>query len=386
MGHLDEAVAAYRQAIRLKQDFPEAHNNLGDALHQKGQLDAAVLAYREAIRLRPNSAEAHSNLGTALREKGQLDAAVAACRQAIRLKNDYPEAHNNLGNALADMGHLDEAVAAYREAIRLKPDSPAAHYNLGLTLAKKGLLDEAVAACRQAIRLKKAYPEAHCNLGLVLLKKGQFVEALAVLKRGHVLGSRDPHWRYPSAQWVRQCKRWIQLDAELPAILRGETTPASDVARLELARLCYVKRLYHSAARFFEGAFTGSPKLAEDLKSGQRYAAAVSAARAGCGQGEEAAKLDANERARWQKQALNWLRADLVLWTKQLESGTPQDRKAVAARLQHWQRDRDLAGIRDAAPLAKLPPAEQEACRRLWAQVEAVLRQAQGKASARAPK
>jgi hypothetical protein len=190
----------------------------------------------------------------------------------------------------------------------------------------------------------------------------------------------------PSAQWIRQCERWIQLGAELPAILRGETPPASDAARLELARLCSMKRLYRSAARFFEEAFTGSPKLAEDLKNGNRYAAAASAARAGCGQGEEAAKLDEKEWARWRQQALKWLEADLFLWTRHLESGTPLDRKSVAARLQHWQRNRDLAGIRDAALLAKLPPAEQEACRGLWAQVEAVLRQAQGKASARAPK
>ena len=131
---------------------------------------------------------------------------------------------------------------------------------------------------------------------------------------------------------------------------------------------------------------TGSPALAEDLKNGNRYAAARVAARAGCGQGEEAAKLDEKERTRWRKQALNWLRADLTLWTRQLESGTQLDRKTVVATLQRWQQERVLAGIRDAALLAKLPPAEQEACARLWAQVEAVLRQAQGKASASAPK
>jgi len=102
------------------------------------------------------------------------------------------------------------------------------------------------------------------------------------------------------------------------------------------------------------------------------------AARAGCGQGEEAAKLDGRERARWRKQALKWLEADLLLWTKLLEGGTPPDHKTVAARLQHWQRNRDLAGIRDAALLAKLPPGEREACSRLWADVEAVLRKAVG--------
>jgi eukaryotic-like serine/threonine-protein kinase len=385
-GQLDEAVAACREAIRLKQDYPEAHSNLGVALAAKGRLDEAIAAYREAIRLKKDYPEAHSNLGVALAHKGQRDEAVAAFRQAIRLKQDYPEAHNNLGLALRQKGQLGEAIAAYREAIRLKQDFPEAHYNLGLAFKRKGQLDEAIAAYRKAISFKKDYAEPYCNLGHLLQHKGQFAEALAALKRGHELGSRNPRWPYPSAQWVRQCERWLQLDARLPAILRGEITPVSDAERVELALVCGMKQLYRSAARFFEEAFTGSPALAEDLKRGNRYAAARAAARAGCGQGEEATKLDEKERARWRKQALKWLEADLVLWTKQLESGTPQDRKTVAARLQHWQRDRDLAGIRDAALLAKLPPAEQEACTRLWAQVEAVLQKAQGKASARASK
>jgi hypothetical protein len=215
----------------------------------------------------------------------------------------------------------------------------------------------------------------------VLQQRGQFAEALVALKRGHELGSKNPRWPYPSAQWVRQCERWVQLDARLPAILRGEAKPASDAERIEFAVLCHYKRLYRTAARFFEEALTRSPALA----NGNRYSAVCAAALAGCGQGEEAAKLDEKERARWRKQALTWLEADLALWTKRLQGGTPQDRKAVAVALQHWQRNKDLAGIRDAAPLAKLPPGEREACTRLWAQVADLLLKAQGKAGATAP-
>jgi hypothetical protein len=45
--------------------------------------------------------------------------------------------------------------------------------------------------------------------------------------------------------------------------------------------------------------------------------------------------------------------------------------------LQHWQTDPDLAGLRDPEPLAKLPESEQEACRKLWADVAALLKKAQ---------
>jgi hypothetical protein len=46
--------------------------------------------------------------------------------------------------------------------------------------------------------------------------------------------------------------------------------------------------------------------------------------------------------------------------------------------LQHWKADGALAGIRDPAALAKLPAEEQQASRKLWSKVDAILASAQG--------
>ncbi|MGA2443273.1 MAG: tetratricopeptide repeat protein, partial [Tepidisphaeraceae bacterium] len=116
-----------------KPDFAQAHGNLGIALVDAGQLDEALAAYRQAIRLNPDLAEVHSNLGNALQDNGQLDQAIACHRQAIRINPDYAKAHNNLGNALKDVGQLDQAIASYRQAMLLKPDYPSAHSNLVFT-------------------------------------------------------------------------------------------------------------------------------------------------------------------------------------------------------------------------------------------------------------
>ena len=104
--------------------------------------------------------------------------------------------------------------------------------------------------------------------------------------------------------------------------------------------------------------------------------------RPGCGQGEDAKELDDKERAGWRQQALDWLRADLDLRTKQLDGGKPEDRKAAGYALRYWQADAALAGVRDAAELAKLPADEQEAWRKLWADVEALLKKDTGEVTA----
>jgi hypothetical protein len=71
-----------------------------------------------------------------------------------------------------------------------------------------------------------------------------------------------------------------------------------------------------------------------------------------------------------------WLKAELALWTRQLENGPAEVRRI----LQHWQRDPDLAGLRAEAALAKLPPAEREAGRQLWAEVDSLLQKAREQA------
>ena len=63
-------------------------------------------------------------------------------------------------------------------------------------------------------------------------------------------------------------------------------------------------------------------------------------------------------------------------WANHLGTNTPQAKGEVRQSLGHWQRDPDLAGLRDPAGLAKLPPDEPEACRKLWAEVAALLKRA----------
>ena len=57
---LDEAVACYRRALKLKPDYAEAHYNLGNALQDQGKLDEAVDCYRRAVELKPDYAEAQT--------------------------------------------------------------------------------------------------------------------------------------------------------------------------------------------------------------------------------------------------------------------------------------------------------------------------------------
>ena len=112
-----------------------------------------------------------------------------------------------------------------------------------------------------------------------------------------------------------------------------------------------------------------------------RYNAACAAALAGCGQGTDDPPLDDAAKTRWRKQAIDWLTADLAVWSKLVDSGPPQARPFVSQTLKHWKADTELAGIRDPAVLDKLPADEQNTCAALWAEVDALVKKAQVSAS-----
>jgi protein O-mannosyl-transferase len=159
-GKFDEALAHYREAVRLKPDYAEAHTNLGAVLAHEGRDAESVAEYNEALRLKPDDAIAHTNLGLLLQSQGREDDAIAHYQEALRLKPDFAEAHNNLGSALAHQGQLDEAIAHYTEALRLRPDFINAHFNLGLALQAQGKTGEAVAQYSEALRLDPNFAPA----------------------------------------------------------------------------------------------------------------------------------------------------------------------------------------------------------------------------------
>jgi tetratricopeptide (TPR) repeat protein len=175
---LDEAVACFQEALRLRPEFPEAHNNLGNVFFLQEKLEDAVIHYRQALVLNPDYAEAHNNLGLALVRNGKPEEALEHYRQALRLLPNSAEAHNNLGNAFLEGGNVPEAIQCFQHAVRLKPNYAKAYHNLGIALERQEKVDEALQSYRQALQLQPASAETLCNLGIILERKDQLDEAI----------------------------------------------------------------------------------------------------------------------------------------------------------------------------------------------------------------
>ena len=195
-GRVDDAMAHYQKVLEIYPNYAKGHSNLGIALVQKGHLDMAIAQFQKALEISPNYPETHYNLGNALFQKGQVDDAVAEFQKAVGINPNYAQAHYDLGNAFIQKGWLDDAVVHYQKALEINPDYPEAHNNLGNVLVQKGQLDEAVTQFQKAVEIKPNYPEAHSNLGNALVQKGQLQGAVAHYQKALGINPNDPETHY----------------------------------------------------------------------------------------------------------------------------------------------------------------------------------------------
>jgi predicted O-linked N-acetylglucosamine transferase (SPINDLY family) len=122
-GRLDEAVAAFRAALRVTPDDARLHGELADTLQSARRLDEAIEAYRRAVDLDDRFAGAWYGLGCARATQGECAQAIEGFLRAIDLDPGDPRFHHNLGQALFKLGNVDAALDRFRRAAARADDA-----------------------------------------------------------------------------------------------------------------------------------------------------------------------------------------------------------------------------------------------------------------------
>jgi serine/threonine-protein kinase len=371
-GRWEEAAAECRKSLDVDPTDPLPPLRLGMALYVHQRYEDAVAACRLAVGADPNASTAYHYLGEALMRLGRHEEAITAFRKETELRPNNGNARHLLAQELAAVGRPEEAIAEIQTGMARDRTSDVFYRDLGTVLRKQGQAAEAVAAFRKAADLVPQHPEAWDGLAAALLDRGRFAEARAATERLLKLPATEASRRAQRRQ-LDLCDALIPFESGLPEILAGKGPPESASARRALAEWCLRhRRLTATAAGFYEASLAAEPSLADDLEAGNRFHAACAAALAGCGVGDDAAKLDDRRRETLRRQALRWLTAEYNAWAERHRLGRPGDRTAAATAVRSWQHDEDLAGVRDGPALARLPRDERQAWQALWADVAAL--------------
>jgi Flp pilus assembly protein TadD len=163
-GQLDEAVAAYGNALRYKPDDADTLSNLGTVLAQQGRTAEAIDHWRLALRYRPDDSVAHNYLGIAYSQQGNPELARREFLAFTLLRPNDFEAHANLGSVYLTLGRLPEAAKQFQAALRINPTVMPVQLSLGVTLARLGEVEGATAALTEVLRVEPSNHVARAAL------------------------------------------------------------------------------------------------------------------------------------------------------------------------------------------------------------------------------
>ena len=189
-GRLDDAIAAYQQALARTPGHAAAHYNLGNAYRAKGEMGAAAESFRRAVDSDPEHARALGALGQVLKTLARAEEAVPFLKRAVVLMPDDAGLHCDLGDALQTLRQLSGAMASYERSLQLDPEQSRAWYSAGCAESSRREYASAMAYFRRALDIHPDWPQAQHNLGQVLFKLGQVEEALDLFRRAAAGG--DP--------------------------------------------------------------------------------------------------------------------------------------------------------------------------------------------------
>lgn len=131
LGLYQQAVAAYREALRLNPGQPDRLRDLGSVLYLLGRKSEAIQATEMALRQSPQLASARQNLGCMLLELGEHKTAYEVLTDSVSLTSEInpeflSERFRYIAIALLGLGRSEKARQVCLEALRLAPENQEA--------------------------------------------------------------------------------------------------------------------------------------------------------------------------------------------------------------------------------------------------------------------
>jgi tetratricopeptide (TPR) repeat protein len=380
-----EALDLFTKAVELDTTRIDSHNALREFLLKRGRWKELQSAWQASLAHGPPQHSAwygYAELCLFLGEENEYLRVRQALLDRFRDTTNARFAETVSRSILLRPASGDELAAAIvlsARALASEPDKRGTFYPYflfacGLAEYRQGNFDRAIAIMNgDASRVLG--PAPRLVLAMALYQQGRQPEARQTLAA--VVAAHD--WRPENCNsqdaWIYHVLRREAEQMLLPnlaALAAGTCQPQDNDERLALVGIYQFAEKTVALAQLYEDAFTADPKLAETA-SGHRYAAARAAARAGCGDGADAAELADADRVRWRRQAFHWLRQELNSVSKLLAASTDQSRPKLLQRLEQWQSEEDFADLREPSALAKMSPDERKLCHELWADVQVML-------------
>jgi len=221
----DEAIASYREALKINPNDAVAHRHLGRILFREGQYDAAIEPLRTALRLDPFSEVGTVWLADAYWAVGRSEEAMFQLRRSIEERPDFPQTHDRVATYLAQGGETVEAMHHILQARELDPSSPSRWFRVCEFWLQLGADDEAE-RCTDELASAHALPFRIGYLRQAIHSfRCEWAAQTDQLKAIHDLGNPDPLTRALLGQALARsdCAQALaQLTTDFPMLFQPQ--------------------------------------------------------------------------------------------------------------------------------------------------------------------
>lgn len=292
-GKLREATIQFLNALKVDDDFADAHFQLAQTYERLGDFSSAIGELSRTTELQPANFTARVDLGNLLFASGRTDDAEAQADEVLAAQPNNPGVHALLSAIALRRGQKDQALSEIRSALDLDPNRAAFHDDLALLLSsdksrnpaveqelKKAVtlepksvnarlllaafyahdnrLAEAEKTSWEAVAIDRRSLAARANLAQIILKEGDRARAEQVLREASKELYDDPQGVRLLADYYVDSGQLDKAKSEFSSLV--VQYPRSDSARTGYIRVLLQAKDYASARTLISGM----------LKSGSR--------------------------------------------------------------------------------------------------------------------
>jgi len=247
LGHKEEAIVCYEQAIELNPEDPISWFNKGISLHNFNRYEEAILCFNEALKRDKSDWKIWHYKGNTLNQIQCYEEAITCLEKAISINPQSSESWYYKGLSFASLNQLEEEISCIKKSLEIEPknarawqikataevmldreDAAAKSYNNFLDIAtewdsselesarewlkkydarllnKKGLdfqfrerYEQALNYFEKAVSIDPINTEALSNKAYILCRAGDYNDAINTLDKIISLKSDDGYaWYY----------------------------------------------------------------------------------------------------------------------------------------------------------------------------------------------
>jgi tetratricopeptide (TPR) repeat protein len=157
----EEAISSYETILTKNPDYLVGYMAIGSIYDQLGNDEKAEEYYRKALKIKEDFGAAANNLAWKLAERGgNIDEALNYATIAKEQMPENPSVMDTLGWIYYLKGSYLNAISELQDSVELVPDNPVINYHLGMAFYKNNKPDGASEYLKKALELDPEFKGA----------------------------------------------------------------------------------------------------------------------------------------------------------------------------------------------------------------------------------